>query len=68
MIVLTRTDFYPPHLTVGNLYTHVRKGVETVGRHITCRVCNINNNNRSRNGDARFIRLHKHCGFAVTIR
>lgn len=54
---------YPPHLVPGNLYTHVWRGREQVGRHTACLVCGVSSNTRNRNGDARFIRAHRRCGF-----
>lgn len=58
---LQRDDFYPPHLTVANWNCHVRKGVETPGRCVTCLACDAHSNTRTRNGDARFIRAHRRC-------
>jgi hypothetical protein len=58
-----RHNFYPPHLEVGNLYCHVWRGHEQIGRHVECLVCKVTNNTRNRNGDARFIRRHRRCGF-----
>lgn len=55
---------YPPHLVPGNLYTHVWRGREQVGRHTACLVCEVSSNTRNRNGDARFIRAHRRCGFS----
>lgn len=57
---LTR-NFYPPHLEVGNLHTHRRKGREEIGRFVVCLACNVESNTRTRNGDARFIRAHRRC-------
>lgn len=54
-------DFYPPHLIVRNWNCHTRLGVETVGRVVTCLVCDVMSNTRSRGGDARFIRAHRRC-------
>lgn len=56
-------SFYPAHLVVGNLYCHVWRGEQQVGRHVECLVCGITNNTRNRNGDARFVRAHRRCGF-----
>jgi hypothetical protein len=60
---LTRTSFYPPHLEAGNLLCHHWRGEDQIGRHLVCHVCNESNNTRNRNGDARFIRRHRRCGF-----
>lgn len=54
---------YPPHLQVGNLYFHRWRGQDQLGRHIKCLICNVDSNTRTRNGDAKFIRAHRRCGF-----
>jgi hypothetical protein len=54
-------DFYPPHLVVGNFLYYVRKGVKQIGRHIECLACNVTNNSRTRNGDAKFLKQHRRC-------
>lgn len=59
--VLERDDFYPPHLEVANLFCHHRKGKSEVGRVITCKVCDMTSNSRTRNGDAKFLRAHRRC-------
>lgn len=53
--------FYPPHLEVVNWNSHCWKGVVQPGRCVTCLACNVHNNTRNRNGDARFIRAHRRC-------
>lgn len=63
MRALTSTHFYPLHIEAGNFYFHQWKGERQVGRYLKCLVCGITNNTRNRNGDARFIRTHKRCGF-----
>lgn len=55
---------YPPHLVPGNLFCHRWHGKVQIGRVTTCQVCGVTSETRNRNGDARFIRAHRRCGFA----
>lgn len=56
-------SYYPLHLEVANLICHHWRGERQVGRVVTCLVCNVMSNTRNRNGDAKFIRAHRHCAF-----
>lgn len=60
---VTNGSGYPAHLEVANLYAHRWRGEEQVGRHVVCHVCGVESNTRNRNGDARFLRAHRRCGF-----
>lgn len=62
-MIATNGRGYPPHLEPGNLYCHHWKGEDQVGRHTYCAICDVHSNSRNRNGDARFIRAHRRCGF-----
>lgn len=62
---VTNGHGYPAHLEPGNFFHHYWRDEQQVGRHTKCLICNVESNTRNRNGDARFIRAHRRCGFLL---
>lgn len=60
-----KSNIYPAHLEVDNLFSHNWKGRQQVGCFIRCLVCDVESNTRNRNGDAKFVKKHRRCGLTV---